>query len=75
MRAIENNRTWDMVPRLKGVKPVGRRCVFNLKYKADGTLETYKARLVAKWYNGIAIGKMMTLQFLLSLTAYFRLDF
>lgn len=36
----------------KGQKPVGR-WVFNLKYKADGTLKTYKARLVAKGYTQI----------------------
>lgn len=41
----------DMVPKPKGVKPVGCRWVFNLKYKSDGTMERHKARLAAKEYT------------------------
>ena len=40
-----------MVPRPKGIRHVGCKGVFNLKYNADGTLERYKAGLVAKWYT------------------------
>lgn len=39
MRALNKNQTWELVPRPKGVTPVGCRWIFNLKYKADGTLE------------------------------------
>ena len=31
-------------------KPVGCRWVYTLKYRADGSLERYKARLVTKGY-------------------------
>lgn len=35
----------------KKVKPVGSRWVFNLNYKAYGSLERNKARSVAKGYS------------------------
>jgi len=42
---------WELVPRPKGITPVGCRWIFNLKYKVDETLERYKAGLVAKGYT------------------------
>jgi len=48
MNAIHKNQMWELVPRPKGVTLVGCMWIFNLKYKADGTLERYKPRLVAK---------------------------
>ena len=35
----------------EGKKPVGCKWIFNVKYKADGSFDRYKARLVAKWYT------------------------
>ena len=35
----------------KGKIPVGCRWVFTIKYKADGTIERCKTRLVAKGYT------------------------
>ena len=79
MRALEKNQTWEMVPRPKGVKPVGCRWIFNLKYNADSTLERYKARLVAKGYTQTykidylksfePVAKMTTIWIFLSLAA------
>ena len=43
MRALKKNQTWELVSRPKGVIPVGRRWVFNVKYKVDRTVERYKA--------------------------------
>ena len=37
-----------MVTPPKGIKPVGCRWVLTIKYKSDGSLERYNARLVAK---------------------------
>lgn len=35
------------------VKPIGNRWVFKVKHRADGTIERYKTRLIAKGYNQI----------------------
>jgi len=51
MNASNKNQTWELVPRPKGVTPIGCRWIFNLKYKTDGTLDMYKARLVTKGYT------------------------
>ena len=42
MRALEKNQTWELVPKPKGVIPIGCRWIFNMKYDANGTLERYK---------------------------------
>lgn len=47
MSALEKNETCKMVARPKVKKAVGCRWVYTLKCKADGTLERYKARLLA----------------------------
>ena len=36
-----------MLSRPVGVKPIGCKWIFSLKLKSDGTLDRYKARLVA----------------------------
>ena len=51
MTALEKNATWELVPLPKGKKTVGCRWVFIVKHKADGTIERYKAQLVAKEYT------------------------
>ena len=48
MQALEKNETWDIVELPKGKKTVGCKWIFTIKYKADGTIERHKARLVAK---------------------------
>ena len=42
MNALYKNQTWELVLRPKGVTPVGYKWIFNLKYKANGTLEGIK---------------------------------
>ena len=51
MRALEKNRTWEVVDQPKDKKVVGCKWVFTVKYKADGSVERYKARLVAKGFT------------------------
>ena len=48
MSALEKNKTWEIVERPKGKNIVDCKWIFTLKYKADGSLERHKARLVAK---------------------------
>ncbi|RDX79880.1 hypothetical protein CR513_39648, partial [Mucuna pruriens] len=40
MEALEKNSTWEIVDRLKD-----KRVIYSVKYKFDGTLKRYKARL------------------------------
>ena len=50
MYSLERNQTWEIVELPKEKKPVGCKWVYTLKYKANGSLERYKTRLVAKRY-------------------------
>ncbi|RVW45031.1 Retrovirus-related Pol polyprotein from transposon TNT 1-94 [Vitis vinifera] len=51
MSALEKNKTWEIVERPKGKNIVDCKWIFILKYKADGSLERHKTRLVAKGYT------------------------
>ena len=42
------NHTWDLESPLRAANVVGCKWVFTIKYRADGTVERYKSRLVAK---------------------------
>ncbi|KAA0034028.1 Beta-galactosidase [Cucumis melo var. makuwa] len=78
MKALEKNRTWEICAPPKGHKTVGCKWVFSLKYKADGTLDRHKTRLVAKGFTqtyGIdysetfsPVAKLNTVRVLLSVT-------
>lgn len=45
------NHTWDLVDLPLGKKPIGNKWVYQVKLKADDTLDRCKARLVAKRFN------------------------
>lgn len=51
INSLIENDTWELVPLPKGRKPIGTKWVFKRKYKADGTLDRYKARLVCTGYT------------------------
>ncbi|KAK1666699.1 hypothetical protein QYE76_054858 [Lolium multiflorum] len=51
MDSILANGTWELTERPYGCKPVGCKWVFKKKLRADGTIEKYKSRLVAKGYT------------------------
>lgn len=42
MKALEKNETLEVLDLPKGNKPVGCKWVFNLKYRADGTMNGIK---------------------------------
>lgn len=51
INALEKYSIWEIVPRPRDKKPLDYRWVYTVKYKADGSLERYKARLIAKGYT------------------------
>lgn len=48
MGALEKNHIWEMANLHQGKEPIGYKWVFTVKYKDNGTIENYKARLVTK---------------------------
>ena len=50
MKAIEKNKTWELVNIPDGVKPIGVKWIFKTKFNEHGQIEKYKARIVAKGY-------------------------
>ena len=77
--ALEQNHTWSMVPLPPTMRVVGCKWVFRIKYKADGSIERYKAQLIAKGYTqqeGLdytetfsLMAKMVTVKLFLALAA------
>ena len=49
--ALKENNTWSLVDLPPGKKPIGCKWVYKIKLKADGTIERFKARLVARGYT------------------------
>lgn len=48
IHSITKNQTWDLIELPLGAKPIGLKWVFKLKRNSDGSINNYKARLVAK---------------------------
>lgn len=48
IRALDQNKTWGLVPRTYDMNVVGSKWIFKTKFKSDGSVERYKARLVAQ---------------------------
>ena len=49
--ALESNQTWSLTPLPSHKKAIGCKWVYKVKFKADGTVERYKAHLVAKGFT------------------------
>jgi hypothetical protein len=49
--ALMKNDTWKLVPWQRGINVVDCKWVFKLKRKVDGSIERYKARLIAKCFK------------------------
>ena len=50
MEALCKNETWDLVPLPPNKKAIGCRWIYKVKYNADGSVNRFKAWLVAKGY-------------------------
>ncbi|GKE38129.1 retrovirus-related pol polyprotein from transposon TNT 1-94 [Tanacetum coccineum] len=51
IQALEKNNKWKLVPLPVGKNAIGNKWVYKIQHKADGAIERYKARLVAKCFN------------------------
>ncbi|KAH9292825.1 hypothetical protein KI387_042000, partial [Taxus chinensis] len=49
--SIMHNDVWEVVPRPTDRAVVGSRWIFKIKHGADGSIEKYKARFVAKGFS------------------------
>ena len=51
IEALEVNNTWTLAPSPPGKTAIGCKCVYRIKYLPDGSIERYKAHLVAKGFT------------------------
>lgn len=51
MTALDKNVTWELVNLPTGKQLVECEWIYTVKYKADGSIDRYKAILVAKEYT------------------------
>jgi histone deacetylase 1/2 len=49
--ALLKNKTWHLVPPPKGKNVIRCKWVYKIKKKTDGSIDRYKARLVANGYK------------------------
>jgi transposase InsO family protein len=84
MASFDKNEAWDLVEFPTGRKPIGDKWVFKKKLNAEGKVEKYKSRLVAKGYSqveGIDFGeifslvaKLTSIRFMLSVVVAFYFE-
>lgn len=77
--ALETNQIWTLVELPAGKKIVGCKCVYKIKYHANGEIERYEAKLVAKGYTQpegedyrdsfAPVAKMVTVKSILAIAA------
>ena len=53
-QALLHNDTWELVPYTDDMNIVTNKWVFRVKYKVDGTIDRFKAHLVAKGFQQLA---------------------
>jgi GMP synthase-like glutamine amidotransferase len=51
IQALHENRTWTLVPFHPSMNVVGSRWVYKIKHRSDGSIERYKACLVARGFT------------------------
>jgi len=51
IKALRSNHTWSLVPFHPSMNVVGSRWVYRIKRRVDGSIDRYKARLVARGFT------------------------
>lgn len=51
--ALHRNKTWILVPHSPSMNVVGSKWGYRVKYNQDGSIQRYKARLVAQGFHQI----------------------
>lgn len=79
LQALEENNTWTLTPLPPGKRPIGCKWIFKTTLNSDGSVERYKARLVARGYTQIEgldfhetfapVAKLVTVRCVLAITA------
>ena len=81
MESMYTNQVRTLVQALEGVKPIGCKWVYKRKIGADGQVETYKARIVAKGFRQrkgidfdetfLPVALLKSIRILLAIVAYY----
>ena len=50
-KSIMKNDVWEVVPRPNGKSVVTSKWIFKIKHVADGSIDKYKARFVARGFS------------------------
>lgn len=84
MATIMKNKTWELVNLPKGKETIGLKWIFKINYNEDGSVQNYKAWLVAKEYSQLLgvdftetfgpIARMETIQTVPALAAQMELN-
>ena len=50
-QSIMKNDVWDLFPRPEGKSVITSKWIYKIKHAADGSIEKYKARFVARGFS------------------------